>query len=59
MLTYKRFDHLVVIEYTDSDFADSVDTRKSTFCYVYLLAGGAISWKSGETLSHCCIHHGG
>jgi len=23
-----------------------MDTRKSTFSYVYLLAGGAISWKS-------------
>jgi len=23
-----------------------MDTRKSTFGYVYLLAGGAISWKS-------------
>ena len=48
MLTYKRSDHLEVIGYTDSDFADCVDTRKSTFGYVYLLAGGAISWKSAK-----------
>jgi len=46
MLTYKRSDHLEVIGYTDSDFADCVDTRKSTFGYVYLLVRGAISWKS-------------
>ena len=25
-----------------------MDTRKSTFGYVYLLAGGAISWKSSK-----------
>jgi len=46
MLTYKRSDHLEVIGYTDSDFTNCIDTRKSTFGYVYLLAGGAISWKS-------------
>ena len=48
MLTYRKFDHLEVIGYTDSDFAGCVDTRKSTFGYVYLLAGGAISWKSAK-----------
>jgi len=39
MLTYKRFDHLEVIGYTDSDFAGCEDTRKSKFGYVYLLVG--------------------
>nr|KYP44835.1 Retrovirus-related Pol polyprotein from transposon TNT 1-94 [Cajanus cajan] len=48
MLTYKKFDHLEVIGYTDSDFANCIDTRKSIFGYVYLLAGGAISWKSAK-----------
>ena len=48
MLTYRKSDHLEVIGYTDSDFAGCVDTRKSTFGYVYLLAGGAISWKSAK-----------
>ena len=46
MLTYRKSDHLEVIGYTDSNYAGCVDTRKSTFGYVYLLAGGAISWKS-------------
>ena len=46
MLTYKRSDHLEVIGYSDSDYASCVDTRKSTCGYLYLLAGGAISWKS-------------
>ena len=48
MLTYRRYDHLEVIGYLDSDFAGCVDTRKSTFGYLYLLAGGAISWKSAK-----------
>jgi hypothetical protein len=39
MLTFKRFDHLEVIGYSDSDFAGSVDSRKSTFSYLFLLAG--------------------
>ncbi|KAA0039649.1 Retrovirus-related Pol polyprotein from transposon TNT 1-94 [Cucumis melo var. makuwa] len=45
MLTYKRSDNLEVIGYSDSDFARCVDTRKSTFGYLFLLAEGAISWK--------------
>jgi len=48
MLTYKKSNHLEVIGYTDSDFAGCVDTRKFTFGYVYLLVGGAISWKSAK-----------
>ena len=46
MLTFKRSDNLEVIGYTDSNFAGCVDSRKSTFGYVYLLAGAAISWKN-------------
>ncbi|RVW50569.1 Retrovirus-related Pol polyprotein from transposon TNT 1-94 [Vitis vinifera] len=30
----------------DSDFAGCVDSRKSTFGYIFILAGGAISWRS-------------
>jgi len=48
MLTYRKSDHLEVKGYTDSDFAGCVDTRKSTFGYVYLLAEGEISWKSAK-----------
>ena len=32
--------------YSDSDFAGCQDSKKSTSSYIYLLAGGAISWKS-------------
>jgi hypothetical protein len=43
MLTFKRPDHLEVIGYSDSNFAECVDSRKSTFGYLFLLARGAIS----------------
>ena len=48
MLTFKRSDNLEVIGYTYSDFARCIDSRKSTFGYVYLLAGASISWKSAK-----------
>ncbi|KAK7276201.1 hypothetical protein RIF29_17337 [Crotalaria pallida] len=46
MLTYRRSDQLEIIGYSDSDFAGCQDSRRSTSGYVYLLSGGAISWKS-------------
>ncbi|KAH9667906.1 hypothetical protein KPL70_021226 [Citrus sinensis] len=48
MLTYRRSDQLEVIGYSDSDFAGCSDTRKSTSGYVFLLAEGAISWRSAK-----------
>ncbi|XP_074265422.1 secreted RxLR effector protein 161-like [Silene latifolia] len=48
MLTYRRSDHLEVIGYSDSDYAGCVDSRKSTFSYLFILAEGALSWKSGK-----------
>ncbi|KAJ8768820.1 hypothetical protein K2173_023724 [Erythroxylum novogranatense] len=46
MLTYRKSTHLEVIAYSDSDYAGCIDSRKSTFDYMFLLAGGAVSWKS-------------
>ena len=43
MLTYK-YDDLVPIGYTDSDFQSDKDSRKSTLGYMFTLGGGAISW---------------
>ncbi|KAK9089019.1 hypothetical protein Scep_028101 [Stephania cephalantha] len=48
MLIYKQSSHLKVIGYSDSDNAGCVDSRKSTFGYLFLLAGGAVSWKSSK-----------
>lgn len=46
-----------VVGYSDSDYAGCTVTRKSTSGYVFLLAGGAISWKSKKqsvvTTSSC------
>ncbi|KAG8492793.1 hypothetical protein CXB51_010223 [Gossypium anomalum] len=46
MLTYKRSDLLEVVGYSDFDFTECQDSRKSTSGYIYLLARRAISWKS-------------
>jgi hypothetical protein len=47
-LTYRYTDHLEVVGYSDSDFAGCVDSRKSTSGYIFLLAEGAISWRSAK-----------
>jgi hypothetical protein len=48
--TYRYTNHLEVVGYSDSDsdFARCVDSRKSTSGYIFLLAGGAISWRSSK-----------
>ena len=46
MLTYQRSNHLEVIEYSDSDFVRRLDSRRSTSRYIFMLVGGAISWRS-------------
>jgi hypothetical protein len=39
MLTFRRFDSLEVTSYSDSNFARCIDSRKSTFGYLFMLAG--------------------
>ncbi|XP_073049659.1 secreted RxLR effector protein 161-like [Primulina eburnea] len=48
MLTYKRSNNLEIMGYSDSDFAVCQDSMRSTSGYVFLLAGGAISWRSAK-----------
>ena len=43
MLMYRRTNSLEVIGYSDSDFAGCVDSRNSTFGYIFKLADGAVS----------------
>ena len=45
-LTYRYTNHLEVIGYSESDFVDYVNTRKSTSRYIFLLVEWAISWRS-------------
>jgi len=44
MLTNRKYDHLEVINYIDSDFVGYMDSRKSTFGCVSF--SHKISWKS-------------
>ena len=45
-LMYRRTSNLEVLGYSDSDFVGYVDSCKSTSGYIFILAGGAISWRS-------------
>nr|XP_043611883.1 protein ENHANCED DISEASE RESISTANCE 2-like [Erigeron canadensis] len=45
-LTFRRSDDLEVVGYSDSDFAKSKEDKKSTSGYIFMLAGGPISWWS-------------
>ncbi|XP_059598697.1 secreted RxLR effector protein 161-like [Vitis vinifera] len=42
-LMYRQANNLEVVGYSDSDFDDCVDSRKSTSGYIFILAGGTIS----------------
>ncbi|XP_054795501.1 secreted RxLR effector protein 161-like [Prosopis cineraria] len=48
MLTYRRSDQLEIIAYSDSNFGGCQDSNKSTSGYIFLLAGGAVSWRSAK-----------
>ncbi|XP_038982244.1 secreted RxLR effector protein 161-like [Phoenix dactylifera] len=48
MLTYNKSDLLEIVGYSDSEFAGCPDSRKSTSGYIFLLAGGAVSWKRSK-----------
>ena len=51
MLTCRRSNHVKVIKYSDSNFVECIDTKNSTFSYLFLLVGQAISRKSWSSLS--------
>lgn len=45
---YRQTDTLEVIGYSDFDFAGCVDSRKSTSGYIFMMAGGVVSWRSAK-----------
>ncbi|WKA10746.1 hypothetical protein VitviT2T_028303 [Vitis vinifera] len=54
MLTYRRSSHLEIVGYSDSDFVGCLNSRRSTLGYIFMLVGGAVSWKSvKQTLITC------
>ncbi|RVW91615.1 hypothetical protein CK203_024166 [Vitis vinifera] len=53
MLTYQRTSLLDVVGFCDADFAGCIDDKKSTTGYIFMMAGGAVSWKvSSRHLQH-------
>ena len=46
MVMYRQTDNLNVIGYSDSDFIGCVDSCKSTSGYIFMMVGGALSWRS-------------
>ncbi|KAG8735428.1 hypothetical protein FRC10_010611, partial [Ceratobasidium sp. 414] len=45
-ITYRRDGNTEVHGYTDADHSGCLDTARSTSGYVFLLAGGAVTWSS-------------
>ena len=43
---YRQTSNLEVVGYSDSNFASYVDSHASTSDYIFILANGAISWRS-------------
>jgi hypothetical protein len=48
MLRFRRSNSLEITGYSDSEFAECIDSKKSIFDYLFMLARGAISWKSAK-----------
>jgi hypothetical protein len=46
MLSYRHIENLEVVGHLDSNFIGCQDSRKSTSLYIFMLARGAILWKS-------------
>ncbi|WKA01867.1 hypothetical protein VitviT2T_020119 [Vitis vinifera] len=46
MLTYQGTSLLDVVGFCDADFTGCLDDKKSTTGYIFMMAGGAVSWKS-------------
>ena len=43
MFTYRRTNNLEVIGYFDADFVGCVDSRKSTFGYIFKVVDGVVA----------------
>ncbi|XP_073030772.1 secreted RxLR effector protein 161-like [Primulina eburnea] len=57
ILMFKRTENLEVIGYSHSYYAGCIDSRKSTSGYIFMLAGGAVSWRSAKQ-ADCYFHYG-
>ncbi|KAK9162937.1 hypothetical protein Syun_003839 [Stephania yunnanensis] len=48
MLTYRRTNTLEVNGYSNLDFVGCIDSRKSTLGFIFMLAGGVVSWRNAK-----------
>ena len=46
MLTYRCTNTFETVGFSDSDYVGYVDDKKSTYDYIFMMAKGAVSWKS-------------
>ena len=46
LLTYRHIDTLEVVGFSDSDYANYVDDKKSISGYIFMMAEGVVSWRS-------------
>ena len=46
MLTYRHTDTLKVVGFSDFNYVDCVDDKKSISGYIFMMAEGVVSWKS-------------
>lgn len=46
VLTYQQSNILNIVGYSNADYVGCPDDRKSTSSYIFMIAGGVISWKS-------------
>ena len=56
MSTYRKFDNLVVVCYSDANFVGYVDDKKSTSGYISTIVGGAISTVEAEYVAMFCCY---
>ena len=57
-LVYGGDKELVVKGYTDASFVTDPDDSKSQSGYVFILNGGAVSWKSSKQDTCCGFYNG-
>jgi hypothetical protein len=48
MFTFKKSDNLEIIGYSDFVLSGCVDSKNFTSCYIFMLVGELISWKSAK-----------
>ena len=46
VLSYHRVQNLEVVYYSDADLRGCIDDKMSTSGYIFIMAGGAVSWRS-------------